>query len=307
MFEGTKILSAPIQGITDCHWRNAHNDIFGGIDSYYSPFLRIDHGSMRKRDLSDVSPDNNTTPNFVPQILACKPNDAVTMATTLKEMGHREIDINLGCPFPPIALHHKGAGLLQYPAEVETIFKALGSIENVNYSVKMRLGWDNGKQWREIFPLFDIISPSQVTIHPRIGKQQYKGDLDLDELTDAIDQCHYPIVYNGEIKTIDDINHTKERFPKISAVMIGRGLIENPAMLCPEKASVENYRKFHERLYEAYNNQLNGGEHQLLMKMKTFWESFLPNAPHKALKMIKKASSLAKYNTAVTELFNSLN
>ena len=306
MINDMKILCAPVQGVTDCHWRNAQYDIFGGPDGYYGPFMRIEHGDIRKRDIADASPEYNTVPLFTPQILACQPSDALRMVDTLAQMGYNEIDINLGCPFPPIALHHKGSGLLQYPDEVKNLFTALADVEGMRYSVKMRLGWDDSLQWREIVPLFDIINPTQVTVHPRTGRQQYKGDLLIEEFADFLSLCHYPVVFNGEIKTLDDITRVKQQFPTITAVMIGHGLIEDPAMLCPEKATSDNYCELHNRLLDAYQNQLNGGDHQLLLKMKSFWEHFLPQAPRKQLKAIKKASSMAKYSTAVNELFYSI-
>ncbi len=306
MIDGIKILCAPVQGITDCHWRNAQHEIFGGPDGYYGPFMRVEHGEIRKRDLVDASPENNTVTSFTPQILACQPKDALRMVEALKEMGHMAIDINLGCPFPPIALHHKGSGLLQYPDEVEKLFTALSKVGDVTWSVKMRLGWDEPNHWRDIIPLLDIIKPSQVTVHPRTGRQQYKGILNLDELEAILATCPYPIVYNGEIKSLEDVTRYKQIFPGIAGLMIGRGLIEDPAMLCPEKATPDNYCELHNRLRDAYTEQLNGGEHQLLLKMKSLWETFLPSAPRKALKAIKKATSMAKYNIAVSELFYTL-
>ena len=306
MIDGIKILCGPVQGITDCHWRNAHHEIFGGPDGYYGPFMRVEHGDIRKRDLADVSPVNNNAPEFTPQILACQPKDALRMVDALKEMGHSTIDINLGCPFPPIALHHKGSGLLQYPEEVETLFKALSEAQGVTYSVKMRLGWDDATQWRSIVGLFDIIKPLHVTVHPRTGRMQYKGELIIDEFEALLASCHYPIIYNGELKTIEDIVSIKEQYPTIEAVMVARGLAEDPAMLCPEKANADNYCELHNRLRDAYTQQLNGGEHQLLMRMKSLWQTFLPKAPRKSLKAIKKASSMSKYNIAVNELFYSL-
>ena len=268
--------------------------------------MRVEHGEIRRRDLIDATPANNTVPNFIPQILACQPKDAVKMAEELVAMGHKFIDINLGCPFHPIALHHKGSGLLQYPNETEKLFKALLKVSGVSYSIKMRLGWDEPKQWREIVPLFDIITPEQVVVHPRTGRQQYKRVLNLDEFNEILSLCHYPVVYNGELKTIEEVKRVKQILPDIAGVMIGRGLIENPAMLCPEKATANNYCELHNRLRDAYTDQFNGGEHQLLMKMKSLWEIYLPNAPHRALKAIKKSTSMAKYNAAVNELFYSL-
>ena len=306
MINDKKILCAPVQGITDCHWRNAHNEIFGGPDGYYGPFMRVEHNDIRKRDIADALPVNNNVPLFTPQILGCRPKDALRMVEKLTEMGHRNIDINLGCPFPPIALHHKGAGLLLYPDEVEKLFKALAEVDGVSYSVKMRLGWDESYHWREIIPLFDILKPNQVVVHPRTGRQQYKGVLNLDEFASLLDCCPFPVVYNGELKSLEEIDRIVKIFPDISGLMIGRGLIEDPAMLCPEKGTADNYCELHNRLRDAYSEQLNGGEHQLLLKMKSLWEMFLPNAPHKSLKAIKKSTSMAKYNIAVNELFYSL-
>ena len=57
MIDNMRILCAPVQGITDCHWRNAHNDIFGGADGYYGPFMRVEHGGIRKRDIADALPE----------------------------------------------------------------------------------------------------------------------------------------------------------------------------------------------------------------------------------------------------------
>ena len=46
MIDGMKILCGPVQGFTDCHWRNAHQEIFGGPDGYYGPFMRVEHGEI---------------------------------------------------------------------------------------------------------------------------------------------------------------------------------------------------------------------------------------------------------------------
>ena len=39
---------APLQGYTDAAYRQAHACIFGGIDTYYSPFVRVEHGEIRR-------------------------------------------------------------------------------------------------------------------------------------------------------------------------------------------------------------------------------------------------------------------
>ena len=306
MIDGIKILCAPVQGITDCHWRNAQHEIFGGPDGYYGPFMRVEHGEIRKRDLVDASPENNTVPSFTPQILACQPKDALRMVEALKEMGHMAIDINLGCPFPPIALRHKGSGMLPYPAEVESLFNALAQISDITYSVKMRLGWDADGQWKEVMPLMSIISPAHITVHPCIGRDQYKGNLNLDELDQFMACCEFPVIYNGEITSRADIQSITQRWPSLHGIMIGRALASNPALLCPEKATTQNYSAMHDEIYRHFTDTLDGGEHQVLKKMQSFWEMYLLHADRKSRKAIKKATSIAKYEAAVDSLFAAL-
>ena len=53
------VLAAPLQGVTDNVWRMAQHAVFGGVDAYYSPFMRVEHGEVRRKDLRDVDPERN--------------------------------------------------------------------------------------------------------------------------------------------------------------------------------------------------------------------------------------------------------
>ena len=101
-----------------------------------------------------------------------------------------------------------------------------------------------------------------------------------------------------------------ERFPRLEGVMIGRGLLANPALAQEyvenkELAGEERLRRFkafHAELLAAYAERLQG-DHQLLMKMKTFWEYFMPSTDRKILKKIHKSNKLTQYNEAVVKAF----
>ena len=54
-------------------------------------------------------------------------------------------------------------------------------------------------------------------------------------------------------------------------------------------------------LFSAYSEVLQG-EIQLLTKMKTLWEYFLPETDRKLLKCIKKAQRLSQYTEAVRKI-----
>ena len=122
--------------------------------------------------------------------------------------------------------------------------------------------------------------------------------------------CEHPLYYNGDILTLEDIQAVTECFPRLEGVMIGRGLLANPALAQEyvedkELAGEERLRRFkafHAELPAGYAERLQG-DHQLLMKMKTFWEYFMPSTDRKILKKIHKSNKLTQYNEAVVKAF----
>ncbi len=291
------VLAAPLQGVTDNVWRMAQHEVFGGPDAYYAPFMRVEHGEVRRKDLRDVDPERNEGITLIPQILACQPDHALMMVDALRQMSYSRIDINLGCPFPPIAMHRKGSGMLAHPDLVEALFKALATVEGAEYSVKMRIGWDSNDQWRDILPLMDLIKPVNIAVHPRTGRQQYKGDLDIEQFEALLAASPWPVVYNGSLRTVEDIEQTIERYSTLAAVMVGSGLAANPGMFTPD-ATPDDYRRFHDLLVDGYTEQLNGGEAQLVRHLQDIWQTFLPGTSHKLFKAIRKSRTLDQYENA---------
>ena len=68
------LLSSPLQGFTDFRFRNAFNNYFGGIDTFYSPYIRLNGKLVIKRAYErDILPENNIGLEVIPQIIT---NDA---------------------------------------------------------------------------------------------------------------------------------------------------------------------------------------------------------------------------------------
>ena len=70
MQETLPIHFAPLQGYTEVFYRNAHAACFGGVDTYYTPFVRIEKGEFRRKDVRGIEPENNHVPHLVPQLIA---------------------------------------------------------------------------------------------------------------------------------------------------------------------------------------------------------------------------------------------
>lgn len=306
---------APLQGYTDAIYRQAHARIFGGIETYYSPFARVEHGEIRRKDTRDIHPDNNRGLHLIPQLIAPQPEKLEQVMSLFIGNGYREVDINLGCPFPMLAKRHNGSGMLPYPEEVATLLNtAIEGHPDIRFSVKLRLGWDNAQECVALLPLLNGLPLSHIILHPRLGKQQYKGEVDLDGFEAFYNSCNKPLFYNGDIHTVEDIETVTARFPKLAGIVIGRGLLANPALAeeyrqgyslsADERA--KKIKQLHAEVFGTYQEQLQGGDLQLLMKMKSFWEYLLPEGDRKAKKAIHKATKLSNYEVAVNSLFGNL-
>lgn len=302
---------APIQGYTDATYRNLHAVRFTGIKAYYTPFIRVERGdSFRRRDLRDCALSENKVPELVPQVLGGEPDELRLSLGVLREMGYRQVDINMGCPFPMIARRGRGAGLLPFPGRVGALLKVLGEFGDMRCSLKMRLGWQDAGECLALLPALNAAPLAAVFMHARLGTQEYKGTTDLDAFAVFAQGCAHPLFYNGDLRTVEDVQRIRERFPAIRGVMIGRGLLANPALaeeyvsgraLSADERNLR-FRQFHDELFAAYAGRLQGDAH-LLMKMKTFWEEFMPWTDRKLLKRIHKSTKLSQYCEAVNAVF----
>lgn len=314
----TSLHFAPIQGYTDAIYREVHNAIFGGVDAYYTPFIRLEKGEIRKHDAKEFSEARNaslfTEKRIIPQLLPGNSDEMKTLVDQVAEAGYKNIDINLGCPFPMIAKRHKGCGLLPYPDEVNSIFAVTKQYADLKFSAKMRLGLNNADEWKALTQTLNEAELTHITIHPRIGKQQYKGDIDFASFDEFIASIKHPIVYNGEIKTAVDAKNLLEKHPNIAGIMMGRGLLENPNLANEikgkgtETKTLELKNKFIDfinTLLEKYGEVLDGGEPQIMKKVVTIWDYLLPGLEKRDLKKIVKSKNTDDYLHNSIEAINN--
>jgi len=299
---------APLQGYTDFIYRRVHAMFFEGINSYYTPFQRI---PQRNKDKKDVSPEHNDLNMTVPQIIGGDAEEMSFLLNYLKNLGYTRADINFGCPFKMITNRGRGAGCFNDIKKFRTL---LNFPEGMDVSLKMRLGWDQPSQILEILPYINDAKFHSVTVHARIGIQEYKGDVDIEAFEKVYLNCTHPLFYNGDIKTIENANKILQQFPNLSGLMIGRGLLEDPALAFKIIHQRDNdctsdflaiYKTFHEELLKQYSDYLEGGDAQILQKMKTLWDYFLPETDKKLLKKIKKCRKLYDYVQITRNILNT--
>ena len=306
------LLSSPLQGFTDFRFRNAFHKYFGGIDTFYSPYIRLNGKLILKGSYErDILPENNNTLEVIPQVITNSPEEFLFVAKYVQQFGYTELNWNLGCPYPMVTKSGMGSGLICNPNRIDEVLDMAHSQTNITVSMKMRMGYENSTEILDAFPILDKYPLKNIAIHARIGKQLYKGDTDLDAFQRCVEHTKHKLYYNGDITSVAAFKKLKERFPSIDHWMIGRGLIADPFLPSMIKANTETYpenrwetfRQFHDEIYEAYDAALSGPT-PIKMKMLGFWEYFSQSFsnPHKTFKKIKKASNPFKYKQAVAEI-----
>ena len=303
-----KIYSAPLQGFTEAVWRNVHSEVFGGIDGYYTPFLRYEHGEIRNKDIRDVERKNNTVENLVPQIIAATPEEMRPLLDLIRNEGYTCVDINMGCSFPLQARKKHGAGILQHPDLVAGILEEVKRYNDISFSIKMRLGWQEKSEWQALIETINATPLSHVTMHPRLGVEQYKKPVDIDAFAEFYNACKHPIVYNGDLLTLQDIQRVESAFPALKGIMLGRGLLANPGLgveYVTGKEMTNNeravlVRKMHDKMHDVMAQRLQGNT-QYLSKLKPYWEYLLPDMLKRDKKAILKATTIDKYMHAVND------
>lgn len=300
------IFFAPLQGFTDAAYRKAHQAVCGGVEAYYAPFLRLEHGELRRRDVRDVEPSDVP---LIPQVIAADVEEFRMLAQVLMDKNNRQIDINMGCPFPMQTRLGRGAGLLLHPERVTAIMEEVKrlSTEGIQCSVKMRLGLEFADEWQHILPILNDAPLHHITVHPRVGKQQYKGEVDMSAFANLYAASSHPVIYNGDLTTVADIEAVAAQFPNLSGIMIGRGLLARPTLAEEYQTgkyySDDEVRKrilaIHHEVLCHYEQTLEGGDAQVLQKIMPFWEYAGAAFDHRFVKRLKKSHNLQEYKSLI--------
>ncbi|MCR4902838.1 MAG: tRNA-dihydrouridine synthase family protein [Butyrivibrio sp.] len=328
---------APLEGITGFTYRNAHNKYFGGVDKYFIPFVAA-HSShnLKTREKEDIAPKNNIGINAVPQVLTNNADNFIWVVKEIADLGYKEVNFNLGCPAGTIVSKKRGSGFLAYPDELDAFFdKAFNGLCNVDIdiSVKTRIGLHCADEAGRIFEIYDKYPISELIVHPRTRKQMYSGKPDMEAFAQIVRTSKHRICFNGNLCSVSDIDRFTKNFPQIDTVMMGRGLLADPALAIASKCanaentstlpmtsqSVENkgagrnlfmnlkvLKAFHDDIYNEYLKTMPG-DMVAVNRMKELWKYMgnLFESPDKAMKDIKKANTPAAYVSAVRVLFSS--
>ncbi len=273
------MILAPMQGLTEVLFRRVYEECFPGVFDYaISPFISLTHGNLAEawKKIDDVLPEiNKGSMPVIPQILGKEPQEFIELGNRLYDLGYNEINWNMGCPMRKVTGKHRGSGILPHPDEVRTILDAIIPNLKPQLSIKMRLGLRSKDEIFALIPIINDYPIASVTIHPRLGRQQYTGVPDIETFAEVMPLVKHPVIYNGDICTAADAHHIKDRFPQVADLMIGRGVLYNPTLPLeiignkPEDSGQKAMR-FVGRLMDEIDRQLPT-EQSRIRKTKEYW------------------------------------
>lgn len=305
---------APLQSFTDHHFRNAFQQVLGDVDRFYAPYLKMDHaGQIKEGPKKDVLPVNNPFEPVVPQIMACCTEDFMLMAKYLKDLGYKEVNWNLGCPYPMVAKRDLGSGILNKPDKLFSILDEVLPKLEMNLGIKMRMGYEDTGDILEILPRLNDYPLKEIIVHARYGKQLYNGSCDHDRFRECVPLTNHRLIYNGDIRSVQDFRYLKQLFPEVRNWMIGRGAIANPFLFemiqddsyeYPEDR-MDVFMEFLEHLLESHLNTTDN-HGNVLLKMTHFWEYFITSFENgsRYYRMVKKADSVAEYREVLSRIYD---
>ena len=318
-----KYYLAPLEGITTYIYRRAYHQHFTAMDKYFTPFL-VPHTKkgFSTKEKNDVMPEHSPGMNLVPQIMSNQAELFLHTVEKLKVYGYEEVNLNLGCPSKTVVSKGRGSGFLADPEGLDRFLDEIFKKCDVKISIKTRIGKDAPEEFVRLLDIYNQYPIEELIIHPRVQKDFYKNQPDLDVFRDAVEGSKIPLCYNGDIFTPESHDEMRREFPQVDTFMLGRGILMNPALLdiicMGEKTEVEKAetlrkmqsadrykKKIHAFLEQIKCDYLEVGmgEKNTLFKLKELWAYMGQNAPDakKALKRIRKSQSMADYDSASRE------
>ena len=310
---------APLDGITTVVFRRVYSEHFGAPERFTIPFISpTGQHLITPRDFRQIDPEANAGLNCVPQIMTHSAADLIWASQTLRDLGYREIDLNLGCPSGTVVAKGKGSGFLRDPEALDRFFDEAFRGIALPLSVKTRLGLQSADEFPALLAVYERYPLTALTIHPRVQKQFYRGAVDEAAFAAAYDGSSLPLIFSGDVTTPARAGELAERYPHLAGIALGRGAIADPALFRKirggENATREELQSFTRDLYQAYRdfygkNVAGGAERfQAAQRMREIWFYLIHlfEGGEKLGRELRRSKGPVQYEALEAEIFATL-
>lgn len=298
---------APLEGITDATFRSLHHKYFPGVDKYFMPFISPTiHRCLTNREARELPRADSVPFAAVPQLLGKNVEDMLWAIGVCADLGYDEVNINLGCPSGTVVSKGKGSGMLADIYALDEFLSAIYARAALPVSLKTRIGVNDSENWEKILEIYRDYPVKELTVHPRIRKAFYKGDCDMTAFARAVEGSPFPVCYNGNINSVKDAEAIAARFPTVESVMVGRGLVADPGMLCGG-TDRQTLKDFLNELSDTYCTVFES-KRNAIYRMKDNWHYLISlfEGSDKLWKEMRKSTDYDRFMAIANEIIATL-
>lgn len=221
---------APMAGVTNSAFRRLLAD-FGGYGALFTEMLSASAFLQDKTDESPFTKRRDCEGQVIYQFRVSGEENLEAVFARMAEIECTAIDLNLGCPAPEIQQKASGAALWRdFPRLMEVLHRVRRCYDGP-LTVKCRLG-DDPENWREGFVerlrLFEDCGVHAITVHPRFSTEKLKRRARWSEFPWIAAQTKLPVIGNGDVCSLRDIEQNRACFEPLTGLMLGRIVAVKP-------------------------------------------------------------------------------
>ena len=226
-------------------------------------------------------------------------------------MGYSEVNLNLGCPSGTVTAKGKGSGFLAHPDKLRAFLDEVFEKTPITISIKTRLGMDDPEEFGPLLELYRQYPIGELTVHPRVRADLYRRSVRMEYFEKALAECPFPVALSGGVGVAGDAKRMETAYPTMSGMMLGRGLVANPALVQQIQGTggptIDAIQNFHGELFDATAARV-GSPRNTMFRMKEVWSYLilLFDGREKYQKLLRKTTSLTEYQAITTRIFREL-
>ncbi|KAJ3232273.1 hypothetical protein HDU78_007218 [Chytriomyces hyalinus] len=188
-------------------------------------FVDLDDGSINLRLHADEKS------KLVVQIGSSDPENAVKAALAVAD-DCSGIDLNCGCPKKFSIVSAMGAALLSQPDRLCGILTAL--VENVPLPITAKIRMlETPEKTIELVQRIEKTGVSAITLHCRLRSERPQDPGHWDIFERVAQSIKIPLIANGDIYSMEDVERLKKIAPSVSSFMLARAPESNFSIFNP--------------------------------------------------------------------------
>lgn len=177
---------------------------------------------------------------LVVQLFGAEADFLERAVATLRAVGYRWFDLNMGCSVPKVLKQKAGAAMLGDADNALRVARAMiAAAEPGHVGFKLRLGLDDSRPvWQELALRLQEAGAGWLTLHPRTARQGFGGEARHEVLARLAPQLSIPLLASGDLfSAVDGLRVQRET--GASGVMYARGAMYDPTIFAAHLALVK--------------------------------------------------------------------